>query len=112
MSTEQNELLTLRGVRKSFGPVQALDQISFSAPAGKVTALLGDNGAGKSVTIKTIAGLWQPDEGEILWRGQPLPKRAVRGDDQCPRKYKRAVVSAGLLHQRRFTQCTYPSASR
>jgi len=72
MSSEQNELLTLRGVRKSFGPVQALDNISFSAPAGKVTALLGDNGAGKSVTIKTISGLWQPDEGEILWRGKPV----------------------------------------
>jgi ABC-type sugar transport system ATPase subunit len=72
MSTDQNELLTLRGVRKAFGPVQALDDISFSAPAGKVTALLGDNGAGKSVTIKTVSGLWAPDDGEILWRGESV----------------------------------------
>jgi ABC-type sugar transport system ATPase subunit len=37
-----------------------------------VTALAGDNGAGKSVTIKTISGLWAPDEGEILWEGKPI----------------------------------------
>jgi len=37
-----------------------------------VTALAGDNGAGKSVLIKTVAGLWQPDSGEILWEGRPV----------------------------------------
>ena len=36
---------------------------NFSVPAGKVTALVGDNGAGKSVLIKTISGLWEPDRG-------------------------------------------------
>jgi ABC-type sugar transport system ATPase subunit len=63
-------LLSLRGVSKRFGPVQALTRIDFDVPPGKVTALAGDNGAGKSVTIKTIAGLWQPDEGELLWEGK------------------------------------------
>ena len=43
-----------------------------TSPPGQVTALAGDNGAGKSVTIKTIAGLWQPDEGELLWEGKPV----------------------------------------
>ncbi len=65
-------LLTLRGVTKRFGPVQALTRINLDIPPGQVTALAGDNGAGKSVTIKTIAGLWQPDEGEILWQGEPV----------------------------------------
>ena len=41
-------------------------------PAGKVTALAGDNGAGKSVTIKTISGLWEPTQGEIHWEGKPV----------------------------------------
>ena len=69
--TEGPPLLELRGVSKSFGAVQALDKVDLSVPAGKITALVGDNGAGKSVTIKTISGLWPPSEGEILWEGSP-----------------------------------------
>src|SRR5580704_9368213 len=65
-------LLELRGVSKSFGPVRALTQVDLEIPAAKVTALVGDNGAGKSSLIKTIAGLWEPDEGQILWEGQPV----------------------------------------
>jgi ABC-type sugar transport system ATPase subunit len=65
-------LLELRGVTKRFGPVQALTRINFEVPPGQVTALAGDNGAGKSVTIKTISGLWPPDEGDILWEGKPV----------------------------------------
>jgi len=65
-------LLELRGITKRFGPVQALTRINFEIPPGQVTALAGDNGAGKSVTIKTIAGLWPPDEGEIVWEGKPI----------------------------------------
>src|ERR1700744_4267459 len=70
--TSGTQLLSLRGVTKRFGPVQALTRISFDIPPGQVTALAGDNGAGKSVTIKTIAGLWPPDEGQILWNGEPV----------------------------------------
>jgi D-xylose transport system ATP-binding protein len=65
-------LLSLRGLSKSFGPVRALTRVDLDIPAGQVTALAGDNGAGKSVTIKTISGLWSPDEGEILWQGRPV----------------------------------------
>jgi ABC-type sugar transport system ATPase subunit len=70
--TEDVPLLELRGVSKVFGAVQALDKVNFEVPAGKVTALAGDNGAGKSVTIKTISGLWEPSEGQILWEGKPV----------------------------------------
>jgi len=65
-------LLALRGITKRFGPVQALTRIDLDIMPGQVIALAGDNGAGKSVTIKTIAGLWSPDEGQILWEGQPV----------------------------------------
>ncbi len=65
-------LLELRGVSKAFGAVQALNKVDLSIPPGKVTALVGDNGAGKSVTIKTISGLWTPSEGQILWEGSPV----------------------------------------
>jgi ABC-type sugar transport system ATPase subunit len=65
-------LISLRGVTKTFGPVAALTAVNLDIPAGKVTALCGDNGAGKSVTIKTISGLWHPDAGEIVWEGTPI----------------------------------------
>ncbi len=65
-------LLALRGITKRFGPVQALSRIDLDILPGQVTALAGDNGAGKSVTIKTIAGLWEPDEGDLVWEGQPV----------------------------------------
>jgi ABC-type sugar transport system ATPase subunit len=69
--TEGAPLLELRGISKVFGAVRALSNMNLSAEAGKVTALVGDNGAGKSTAIKTIAGLWEPTEGEILWEGKP-----------------------------------------
>ena len=65
-------LLRLRGVSKSFGPVQALTDINLDIPNGEVTALVGDNGAGKSTLIKTIAGIWQPSSGELIWNGKPV----------------------------------------
>ncbi len=74
-------LLELRGLSKSFGPVQALTEVDLEIPPGRVTALTGDNGAGKSVTIKTIAGLWGPDRGQILWEGKPVQLRGPRDSE-------------------------------
>ena len=69
---EDTPLLELRGLSKAFGAVQALNGVDFAVPAGKVTALAGDNGAGKSVLIKTVSGLWAPSDGQILWEGAPV----------------------------------------
>jgi ABC-type sugar transport system ATPase subunit len=65
-------LISLRGITKSFGPVRALTRIDLDVPTGRVTALAGDNGAGKSSLIKTISGLWEPDAGQIFWQGRPV----------------------------------------
>jgi D-xylose transport system ATP-binding protein len=65
-------LLELRDVSKRFGAVQALTEVDFQAPAGQVTALVGDNGAGKSTLIKTIAGINPMDSGEYLFDGRPV----------------------------------------
>ncbi len=70
-SSDAGPLLSLKNVSKRFGPVQALTDVNLDIPRAQVTALIGDNGAGKSTLIKTIAGLWAPDEGEILWDGKP-----------------------------------------
>jgi ABC-type sugar transport system ATPase subunit len=80
MSAESNgaPLLRLQNVSKHFGPVQALTDVSLDVPAGEVTALVGDNGAGKSVLIKTISGIHGPDEGEIFWEDKPVRIRTPR----------------------------------
>jgi ABC-type sugar transport system ATPase subunit len=75
---DSQTLLSLRGITKRFGPVQALANVNLEIPAGKVTALIGDNGAGKSSLIKTIAGLWAPDAGEIYWEGTPVHMNGPR----------------------------------
>src|ERR1700727_2752858 len=67
---DNGTLLELRKITKTFGPVRALTDVDLQIRAGKVTALIGDNGAGKSSLIKTVSGLWGPDAGEILWEGQ------------------------------------------
>ena len=71
-------LLELRKLSKHFGAVQALTEIDLKVYAGKVTALVGDNGAGKSVTLMTIAGIHPPDGGQIYWKGQPVHIRTPR----------------------------------
>ncbi len=65
-------LLETRGVCKYFGSVIALKDISVRVDAGKVTCILGDNGAGKSSLIKILAGVHQQDEGELLVDGHPV----------------------------------------
>ncbi|HXW79997.1 MAG TPA: ATP-binding cassette domain-containing protein [Acidimicrobiales bacterium] len=65
-------LLELRGVEKNFGPVRALMGVDLTVQSGIVTALVGDNGAGKSTVIKIVSGILAPDGGEIQWRGQPV----------------------------------------
>jgi len=65
-------VLELKGVSKSFGPVQALNDVNFEVHAGEVVALVGDNGAGKSTLVKTIAGIHTLDSGTISFEGQDV----------------------------------------
>ncbi|GAA0831698.1 MULTISPECIES: ATP-binding cassette domain-containing protein [Streptosporangium] len=64
--------LELRGIDKSFGPVQVLHDVAFSAYAGEVTALVGDNGAGKSTLVKCVGGIHPIDSGEYFFDGRPV----------------------------------------
>ncbi|GAB2454765.1 ATP-binding cassette domain-containing protein [Streptosporangium sandarakinum] len=63
-------VLELRGIDKSFGPVQVLHDVDFSVHPGEVTALVGDNGAGKSTLVKCIGGIHAVDSGEYLFDGK------------------------------------------
>ncbi len=65
-------LVEMRDITKVFPGVVALDHVSFACEAGEVHAVVGENGAGKSTLMKILAGVYQPDAGEILIDGQPV----------------------------------------
>ena len=67
-----DDVLSVRGLRRTFPGVVALDAVDFDVRAGEVHALLGANGAGKSTLIKLVAGLYSPDAGEITLMGRPV----------------------------------------
>jgi D-xylose transport system permease protein len=71
-------LLSLRGISKHFGAVQAIYDVDLDLPSGQVTALCGDNGAGKSVLTKTIAGIHLADGGQMFWEGKPVHIRNAK----------------------------------
>ena len=64
--------LELRGIRRSFGPVEVLHGVDIALAPGEVHALIGENGAGKSTTMKIMSGYLSPTAGQILLDGQPL----------------------------------------
>ncbi|MCZ0963465.1 ATP-binding cassette domain-containing protein [Paracoccus benzoatiresistens] len=71
-SSSPQPILTLRGISKQFGAVQALTDIELDVHPGEVVALVGDNGAGKSTLVKVLAGVHQPTGGAIEFMGQPV----------------------------------------
>src|SRR6478609_5602659 len=77
--------LRLRGLRKSFGDVVAVDDLDLDVPDGAICALLGPSGCGKTTTLRLIAGLEQPDGGtieiggtEVAGRGKAIPAERRR----------------------------------
>ncbi len=71
-SFDHNPIVEMRNIEKHFGPVIALNGVSFDIRPGECHCLLGDNGAGKSTFIKTMAGVHKPTRGEILFEGRQM----------------------------------------
>ena len=76
MPDATQELISMRGISKSFPGVQALEDVSFSVAAGEIHALVGENGAGKSTLIKILTGVDHADKGTIEINGRALVVRS------------------------------------
>lgn len=73
-----NKVVELKDITKVFGTVKASDHITVSFNYGEVHSLLGENGAGKSTLMNVLCGIYQPDSGEIIIRGERAAVRSPR----------------------------------
>ena len=91
MTTEGNSpILSLRNIRKSYGPVEVLHGIDLDIQAGEVVALLGENGAGKSTVSNVISGTILPSSGDMTWQGTAF----------APATPREAIdAGIGMIHQ-------------
>jgi simple sugar transport system ATP-binding protein/ribose transport system ATP-binding protein len=76
--TAQDIHLDIRGIGKSFGATRALDDVSVAVRTGSVHGFVGENGAGKSTLGKIVAGVFPPDQGQLVLRGTPVSFRSPR----------------------------------
>src|SRR5450759_5494065 len=83
-------MLTIQHLRKSFGPLVAVDDVSFKVMKGQLVGLLGPNGAGKTTTVSMIAGLVTPEKGEVMVDGARL------SGDTDPKKRRIGLVPQDL----------------
>ena len=90
MSKDEQLLVQMQGISKSFSVTKALSNVNFELKAGEVHALMGENGAGKSTLMKILAGVHTPDEGKILVHG-----KEVRVEDPSAAK----KLGIALIHQ-------------
>jgi len=67
-------MLEVKGLKKSFGSLIAVDNVNFTINQGQIMGLIGQNGSGKTTTFRMILKLLNADEGSVLWDGQPFSK--------------------------------------
>ena len=87
---DNNYILTLKNITKEFPGVKALDDVTINIERGTIHGLVGENGAGKSTLIKVLAGIYQPNKGEIILDGKPCSFNS-------PIEARRAGIS--VVHQ-------------
>jgi phospholipid/cholesterol/gamma-HCH transport system ATP-binding protein len=90
-------LIKFENVSKSFGTNQVLKEVSLSIYQGEVTAIIGKSGVGKSVLLKHIIGLMQPDAGEIFFNGRPLSRMKNPEIDKLREKFSYVFQDTALF---------------
>ncbi len=94
-------MLEVDGLVRTYGPVRALDGMTFSVEPGSVTGFLGPNGAGKTTTMRAIFGLLALDAGEVRWQGRPIDHAARRTFGYLPEE-RGLYPSMKVLEQLRW----------
>ena len=125
-SPTTDEIIRLDHVVKRFGGITAVNDVSFGINRGEIHAVVGENGAGKSTIMKMLAGVYQPDSGTLVLRGQPVtisdplharklgvsivfqelnlfPHLTVAGNIFANRE---STVGSGLLNERQMVAAT------
>jgi ABC-type branched-subunit amino acid transport system ATPase component len=92
-------VLELDGLSKRFGGLTAVQDLSFSVQPGKITSLIGGNGAGKTTVFNLITGYLAPDAGRIVFKGQRI-------DGMAPHRIARTGISRGFQELRLFNRLT------
>ena len=105
-------MLEVESLETAYGPVRALDGVSFTVPDGSITAVLGANGAGKTSLLRTISGVVRARAGRVLLEGRDIDRHPVQGDDAAERDHHVANRQSGAggrlprLHARKLQQLT------
>jgi branched-chain amino acid transport system ATP-binding protein len=86
-ATAGTAVLEVQDLTTSYGPVRALDGVSLTAEAGRITAVLGANGAGKTTLLRTVSGLVRPAGGRVVLDGEDVTRAPVE-----------AMVTKGMAH--------------
>src|SRR6266545_3124234 len=109
-----DEGIRVAGLRKTFGKVRAVHDVSFEVPAGSLITLLGPSGCGKTTTLRLIAGLERPDAGEVHVGGRLLTS-AAQGVFLAPDKRQMGMVFQTYAiwpHMTVFENVAFPLRAR
>lgn len=93
--------LQVDAVSKRFGPVQAVQDVSFAVQAGRTCGLLGSNGAGKTTVMRMILRIFLPDAGRIIWHGAPVTDESRKAFGYLPEErglYPKMEVREQLIY--------------
>jgi ABC-2 type transport system ATP-binding protein len=107
-------LLQLEGLRRAYGTVTALNDLSFDVPAGEVVGFLGPNGAGKTTTMRAIFGLTELDAGTVRWKGAPVGQAERRRFGYMPEErglYPGMLVGEQIEYLGRLHGLSTPQAA-
>jgi ABC-2 type transport system ATP-binding protein len=108
-------MLEVSHVRKDFGAVQAVRDVTFSIADGSTFGLLGPNGAGKTTTMRMILGIYSPDGGHITWNGERITERTRRRFGYLPEErglYGKMKVREQIMYFGRLHGLTEPEISQ